>query len=159
MYAASILIARGLGAAENGTFVGLLSLSQLLLVICSLGLETSLNKFIPQFADENKGSKIAYTLRRMLLIRITVCFVIGIFFYAALVFFAVPFLGQTHRTLFLVLVFTWIRSLYPLYAMVLTAQLRTILTTRISVAIRTVELFGIAVLLAFGLTVENIIFL
>ncbi len=157
MYAASILIARGLGAAENGTFVGLFSLSQLLLVLCSLGLETSLNKFIPQFAHEHKDSKIAFTLRRILLLRVTACFAVAILFYSAIVLFAVPFLGQSRKILLLVLLFTGIRSIYPLYAMVLTAQLRTALTTRISVVIRTIELFAIIVLMQFSLTIENII--
>ncbi len=159
MYAASILIARGLGAAENGTFVGLLSLSQLLLVLCSLGLETSLNKFIPQLAHGNNDAKIAFALRRMLLLRITVCFAVGILFYAAVVLFAVPFLGQSHKVLLFVLLFTWVRSIYPLFAMVLTAQLRTILTTRISVTIRSIELISILVIMQFGLSVERLIFL
>ncbi len=159
MYAASILIARGLGAAENGTFVGLLSLSQLLLVLCSLGLETSLNKFIPQFAHENKDAKIAFTLRKVLLLRITLCFIVGILFYAAIVGFRVPYLGQSHKILLFVLLFTWVRSIYPLFAMVLTAQLHTILTTRISVAIRIIELLTILVLMQFGLSVGQLIFL
>lgn len=159
MYAASILIARGLGAAENGTFVGLLSFSQLLLVLCSLGLETSLNKFIPQLAHEKKDEKVAFTLRRLLLLRVTACFVVAGLFYSVIVLFTIPFLGQSRKVLLFVLLFTGIRSIYPLFAMVLTAQLRTVLTARISLVIRSLELLAILVLMQFNLTVENIILL
>ncbi len=153
MYVTSIVIARGLGVEENGRFVGLFSLSHLILVFCSFGLETSLNKFIPQLADEHGNKQAAYILRMTLLIRGTAFFAAVALFSIVIHIFTVPFLERNSDVLLIVLLFTGARSLFPLFAMVLTAQLRTALTARINLVIRTIELAGILMLTQIQFTV------
>ncbi|HXX63744.1 MAG TPA: hypothetical protein VEO56_08105, partial [Bacteroidota bacterium] len=48
MYVASLIVARGLGLSENGVYASVVSLSQLLLVLSSFGLEAAINKNFPQ---------------------------------------------------------------------------------------------------------------
>ena len=159
MYAASIVIARGLGVEENGKFVGLFSLSQLLLVLCSFGLETSLNKFIPQLALEKRNEKAAYILRKALVIRLAAYTGVVLLLFVTLLFVSVPFIAESGNVLLFVVVFTGVRSLFPLFAMVLTAQLRTSLTARINLAIRAIELVAILALTQYRFTVENLFLL
>ncbi|MBX2991723.1 MAG: oligosaccharide flippase family protein [Bacteroidetes bacterium] len=153
MYITSIVIARGLGVEENGRFVGLFSLSHLILVFCSLGLETSLNKFIPQLADEHANKQAAYMLRMSLLIRGAAFLAAVVLFSIVIRMFTVPFLERNSDVLVIVLLFTGARSLFPLFAMVLTAQLRTALTARINLVIRVIELAGILILTQMQFTV------
>lgn len=156
MYATSIIIARGLGVVENGRFVGLFSLSQLLLAAVSIGLETSLNKFIPQLEQKNNGAQVAFILRRSVLIRGLAFCCATIAFLTATVFITVPFFSQNEQILVWVFAFTAVRSFFPLFAMVLTAQLRTALTARINLTIRTIEIIGIIALWHYELTVLNV---
>jgi len=156
MYATSIIIARGLGVQENGRFVGMFSLSQLLLVLCSFGLETSLNKFIPQLTQEKNNEKATYILRSGLLIRVLAFFGVAVLFYLIILFVSIPFFEASGSVLLFVLLFTGVRSIVPLFAMVLTAQLRTPLTARINLVIRIIEIVGILALAQFQFTVLNI---
>jgi O-antigen/teichoic acid export membrane protein len=157
MYLTSIVIARGLGVQENGRFVGLFSLSQLLLVLCSFGLETSLNKFIPQLTSRTLDAQTAFIVRRAILIRIAAFFGVAMLSYLAIHSLTIPFFSASSQALLLVFAFTGIRSLVPLFATALTAQLRTALTARINLVIRIIE---IVVVLASGqLTVENLFML
>src|SRR6266581_487259 len=88
MYLTSVLIARGLGVHENGTFVGLFSFSQLLLVLASFGLEVSLNKHIPQLSGELRDQNIRYIVRRVLGVRIMVILVLAAVLYGGLNLFS-----------------------------------------------------------------------
>jgi len=56
-----IIIARSLGNYEFGIFSELLTLAALLMVLCSLGLESTLNIYIPKYFDN--PAKISYLLR------------------------------------------------------------------------------------------------
>lgn len=159
MYVTSIVIARGLGVAENGRFVGLFSLSQLLLVLCSFGLETSLNKFIPQLTRERNNEKVTYVLRKALMIRGGAFFGVAILICSLVMFVSVPFFAENEQFLLWILLFTGVRSIFPLFAMVLTAQLRTALTARINLVIRVMELAAILVLTHLHFTVQNIFIL
>ncbi len=159
MYITSIVIARGLGVEENGRFVGLFSLSQLLLVLCSFGLETSLNKFIPQLAAERHDAHAAFILRRAILIRIAAFFGVAMLFYLLVQSFTIPFFSESGKALLFVLAFTGIRSIFPLFVAALTAQFRTALTSRINLVIRIVEIIAVVVLAKFQFTVENLFIL
>lgn len=158
MYLTSILIARGLGVAENGRFVALFSLSQFMLVLCSFGLETSLNKFIPQLAQGTHLQQTRYILRRMVMIRGSAC--LGVALLLLVVLMLAPGIsGEPRSVLVIVLLFSIVRSFFPLFAMALTAQLRTALTAKINVVVRAIEGCGAAVMSGFGMTVESLFLL
>jgi O-antigen/teichoic acid export membrane protein len=159
MYLTSIVIARGLGVQENGRFVGLFSLSQLLLVLCSFGLETSLNKFIPQLTSRTLDAQTAFIVRRAILTRIAAFFGVAMLSYLAIHSLTIPFFSASSQALLLVFAFTGIRSLVPLFATALTAQLRTALTARINLVIRIIEIAAVVVLAKFQFTVENLFIL
>jgi O-antigen/teichoic acid export membrane protein len=156
MYVTSIVIARALGVVENGRFVGLFSLSQLLLAICSFGLETSLNKFIPQLEKVKQNEKVSFILRRAVLLRGLAFLSATIVLYLLILFLSVPFVSGNERILFWVFLFTAVRSVFPLFVTVLTAQLRTALTAQINLFIRTLELIGIVALTFYEFTVQSV---
>lgn len=156
MYFTAVLIARGLGVEENGRFVGLFSLTQLLLVACSLGLETSLNKFLPQLGEADSESHVRTLLRSVLLLRIAAFAATVLACVAIMETVSLPFLDTNRNVLALVLAFTGLRSIVPLFAMVLTARLYTSLTASINLAVRLLELGGVLLLFRFGFTVENL---
>lgn len=159
MYLTSIVIARGLGVHENGRFVGLFSLSQLLLVLCSFGLETSLNKFIPQLAAERHDAQTAFIVRKAILIRVAAFVGVALLSYLIIHALTIPFFSESGKALLVVFAFTGIRSIFPLFATALTAQLRTALTARINLVIRVVEIVAVVALMSFQFTVENLFIL
>lgn len=68
LYILSVVVARALGPAANGTYATLVSISQLLLTFSSVTLDLALNRFLPQFSDSN--GKTAYVVRRLLVAKI-----------------------------------------------------------------------------------------
>jgi len=156
LYSTSILIARSLGVEENGRFVGLFSVSQLLLVLCSFGLEVSLNKHIPQLQGSKSESEIRFVLRRLLLIR-AMAFAAAASV-ALVCFFLIEdvFPSNVEEYLFLLLGYTAIGALVSPMAMVLTAQLRTLLNARITISIKAVELAGVVALSIGGISVASL---
>lgn len=156
MYLTSIVIARGLGVEENGRFVGLFSVVQLLLVLCSFGLETSLNKFIPQLERDSSDAQARFILRKALVLRIAVFVVLAALFTGFLHVVSVPFLEDNTGALTIVVFFTGVRSVVPLFAMALTARLQTAMTAFINISIRIVELLAILWLMQGSFTVENL---
>ncbi len=156
MYLTSVVIARGLGVQENGRFVGLFSITQLLIVLCSLGLETSLNKFIPQLAQEHADQQARFLLRRVLLLRVGVFAAVTLVFSVFIRFVSVPFLDANRHILAPVILFTGVRAVVPLLAMVLTARLQTAVTALINLVVRTIELGAVLWLMSNRLTVERL---
>lgn len=156
MYLTSVVIARGLGVQENGRFVGLFSLTQLLMVLCSLGLETSLNKFIPQLSAEHADQQGRFVLRRALLLRVGAFAGVTVLFSVFLRLVPVPFLEANCQVLVPVILFTGVRALVPLFAMVLTARLRTAVNALINLFVRTIELGAVLWLLSNTFNVENL---
>ncbi len=156
MYVTSILIARGLGVQENGRFVGLFSMGLLLVVLSSFGLETSLNKFIPQLGEFKNKERTRFILRRVLLLRGITLAVATMVFSAFLIFVSTTLTREAASVLVIVLLFTVARSLFPLFSIVLTAQLRTDLTAGINLSIRVLELALILILAKYNFSVENL---
>ncbi len=156
MYLTSVLIARGLGVEENGRFVGLFSISQLLLVISSLGLETSLNKFIPQLDERSSEGTTRYIMRRLLGIRVLVFLVTATLFSLAAGLINTPLTNEPRQVLLVVMVFAGLRSVVPLFSMVLTARLQTHITARLNLTIRVIELGGVFLLARESLTVQSL---
>jgi O-antigen/teichoic acid export membrane protein len=64
LYILSVVVARALGPAANGTYATLVSISQLLLTFSSVTLDLALNRFLPQFSESN--GKTAYIVRRLI---------------------------------------------------------------------------------------------
>lgn len=143
LYAASLVVARGLGVADNGVYALAISLSQLLLVLTSFGLETLVNKSFPQISGPHENEQRTYLLRRILALR-------GAAFLAGgglllVISWLVPGLAGPARGLIIVIVaLTFSRALVPLLAMALTADMRTDLTARINIGARFLELSAFA---------------
>ncbi|MBI5471367.1 MAG: polysaccharide biosynthesis protein [Ignavibacteriae bacterium] len=153
MYVTSILIARGLGVQENGRFVGLFSAAMLLMVLSSFGLETSLNKFIPQLGEMDKTERTRFILRRVLLVRLIAVMFVAVAFTAVLMLATTSLSRETSVVLLIVFLFSAVRSIVPLFSTVLTAQLKTDVTTGVNLSIRALELLLVVALAQNGLTV------
>lgn len=159
-YLSAVLIARGLGVMENGVFAGLISFSQFMSALSSLGLETSLNKHIPQLSNARSQEQVRYLLRRLMGIRLVLFAVVAglVFVLPALAGFQLP--KGVDDYLVLLVVFTACRSLVPLVAMTLIAQLKTEINSRITLLVRLMELVGIIVLFELGMvSILNLILL
>jgi O-antigen/teichoic acid export membrane protein len=152
MYVTSVLIARGLGVQENGTFVSLLSISQLLLVLTSFGLEVSLNKHIPQLSGEQRDDRLRFVLRRALALRAFI--IVGL---ALVIYLTMGLLPGLLSPLFssyiwLLLAYTSVRSLVALLSIVLVAELQTRTTSLINVTTRTLEVVLIGLMVSNEMT-------
>ncbi len=152
MYFTSVLIARGLGVQENGTFVGLFSVSQLLLVLTSFGLEVSLNKHIPQLSGELRSGNIRYILRWALGVRIVVILSVATALYVVQYFSTRLFPPLFSEFMWCLVAYTGVRSIVSLFAVVLTAELQTRLTSVINVLTRSLEVVLIGFMAAGQMT-------
>jgi O-antigen/teichoic acid export membrane protein len=159
MYVTSVLIARGLGVEDNGAFVGLFSISQLLLVLTSFGLEVSVNKHIPQLSGDARQGNIRHILRRALLLRIAVVLVGGFALLGILKLAAGLFPEHTDEYVWILVGYTGIRSLVNLLAISLTAELRTRATSTINVMIRALEAVVVWLMVANGMTILKLFLL
>jgi O-antigen/teichoic acid export membrane protein len=156
IYLTSVLVARSLGVQGNGVYAGLISLSQLLLVLSSFGLETSLNKHIPQLDQDIHFQQTRFVLRRVLLIRTGVFLSTVVLFSIACSLLPFEFLGYARGYLWFLVVYTGLRSLVALFSMVLVAQFQTALNAKINLAIRTIELLAVGILLRSGISIEGL---
>jgi O-antigen/teichoic acid export membrane protein len=156
MYLTSVLIARGLGVLENGTFVGLFSASQLLLVLTSFGLEVSLNKHLPQIGGQSRDKCIRYVLRRMLLVRVLALLSFAVVLYVAKHFFSDYFPSLLSEYIWVLLVYTSVRSVVSLFAVVLTADLQTRATSGINVVTKVLEVVLIGLMVSSEMTTMKV---
>ncbi len=153
LYVESVLIARGLGLEVNGVYAGLISLAQLLYVASSFGLETSINKHLPQLGEQHTEARTRYLIRRLTLLRLLLIAGGSTLLWGALQWMGRLVPGAVHEYLGLLILFAAVRSVVPLFAMTLTAQLRTALTAKVNLAIRSLELVTIFFFLSRGLTI------
>ncbi len=157
MYGTSIVLARGLGVVENGTFVSLLSVSHLLLVLSSFGFEAALNKHIPQLPVAGAELQLRHVLRTVLGIRgILVVAACGLLYLTVTL---LPFIlsGAVSSYLWPLVILSVARSFSSLLAMVLTAQLRTAMTASVNAVLRAIEFAGTLLMMSSGLTVEAVL--
>jgi O-antigen/teichoic acid export membrane protein len=159
LFSTTVVIARGLGVAENGVYAALASFAQLLVVLSSLSLESSLNRFIPQLEvtqPQTRVTRLRFMLRRIFLVRGAL--VVGVIVLAFLLVHVpgIPFPDVIVRYFWLLAGYAAIRSLVQLLSMVFVAQLRTAPLAKISVAVRVIELMGIATMAANGITVSSV---
>ena len=157
MFLASLLIARGLGVHDNGAFASFISLSQLLFVLSSLGLETAINTRFPQRDDvPGGGSGRGLILRRLLALRALLFACAAGILFLALRYGTPWFSGPAGDYVVALLAYACTRSLIPLLAMTLTADLRTDLTAGINLAVRAFELAALWWYSVSGLTLDVI---
>ena len=154
----SVLIARGLGVDGNGVFAGMLSLSQLLSVATSFGLETSLNKHIPQLDPSRSKQQVRYVLRRLIAFRVGIFVLITILLLLVTSLVRMDFLASIREYVLLLCVFTGCRSIVPLISMALVARLATDVNAKVTLGIRLIEVAAIGVLLSTdAMTIPNLI--
>jgi O-antigen/teichoic acid export membrane protein len=159
LFFTTVLIARGLGVEANGIFATLVSFAQLLVVLSSLSLESSLNRFIPQLDATKQGNgaaRLRFLLRRIFLARagLLVGFVVLGFILVQLSPLPVP--GAVTRYFWLLAGYAAVRSFVQLVSMVFVAQLQTAPLARIAVAFRAIEMAGIAGMMAIGMSVASV---
>jgi O-antigen/teichoic acid export membrane protein len=65
----SVVLARLLAPHAYGTYILLMAIASSLMLFTFLGIENSINRFVPPLAAENKYSKIAYLMKRVTLAR------------------------------------------------------------------------------------------
>ncbi|HEX9656695.1 MAG TPA: oligosaccharide flippase family protein [Bacteroidota bacterium] len=156
MYVISVFVARGLGVEQNGEFAALVSFSQLLLVAASFGLETSLNKFIPQLEKTTGIDQTRYLFRRVILLRILLYLAVAFFGIALHTTIEIEALSSLEPYLFLLFLYTALRAITPLFSILLTAQLKIALSSRINVLTRLVELAGVLFLWSSGMSIVGL---
>lgn len=74
----SIVLARGLGPSDYGTYAGILALIGVFVLISSLGLEAVSLIYLPRISHEEKPQKTSYFIKRLLITRIVISFLISI---------------------------------------------------------------------------------
>ena len=159
LFLTTVLIARGLGVEGNGIFAAIVSFAQLLVVLSSLSLESSLNRFIAQLEATERGTggpRLRFLLRHVFLVRVLLLIaVIGVAFLAVRGS-GILFPDAVTGYFWLLAGYAAVRSIVQLLNMVFVAQLRTAPLAQISVAVRVVELVGIGGMLATGMTVNSV---
>lgn len=143
LYVISILVARGLGLYQNGVYATLVSVVQVLLVLSSMGLETALNKTIPQVEGPGAPSRIRFLLLRAVVMRV------GVFLLATALLLFVIQVFRLHSAeslaeyLVLLFVYAGIRSLTTLVTTSITALFRTDIVSIVGVGMRVIEVAAV----------------
>jgi O-antigen/teichoic acid export membrane protein len=147
LYVLSILVARGLGLYQNGVYATLISVVQVLLVLSSVGLETALNKTIPQVEGPGAPSRIRFLLLRAVALRVTVFLLAIVLLLLAIRLFHLYSVESLTEYLVLLFVYAGIRSLTTLVTTSITALFRTDIVSIVGVGMRVIE---VAVILSLG---------
>ncbi|MEK6570650.1 MAG: oligosaccharide flippase family protein, partial [Bacteroidota bacterium] len=161
MYSFSVIVARGLGAEQNGTYVTFYTLAQFLLLVSGLGFETALTRSAAQFSLNEDVPRLRYVLRTLLRWRIVAFIIAGLLFYFLradiLIFLS---LSQTASQYFLlILLYAGLKCLVPLFLSVFVAQFNTRVVSLISVSARALEVLAAILFLARGYGMEAILFI
>ncbi len=158
MYIFSVLIARGLGAEQNGIYVTFYTLAQFLLIVSGLGFETALTRWAAQLLQAKGTQRLRYVFRRLVGWRLIAFFVAAVLCY----FFRLEilrFLSLSHAAseYFLILIlYAGLKCLVPLFIAVFVSQFNTRIVTLISVSARILELAAAVYVLSHGFGVEAI---
>lgn len=152
LYASSVIIARSLGVEENGRYAGVLSVVQLLLVFGSFGIETTLNTHLPRLTGPEIQLQSRYIVHRAVALRFVLIALLVL-----PVGLVVMLIGQAKMS---IIEFAWVmlglavvRGLASVLAAVLTAHLRTAITSTVNVVARSMELLALLALAPAGLSV------
>jgi O-antigen/teichoic acid export membrane protein len=158
MYVFSVLVARGLGAEQNGIYVTFYTLAQFLLLISGLGFETALTRWGAQFFRTEQVPRLRYVFRRLIGWRLTAFLAVAILCY----FFRLEILrflslSRTASEYFLLLIlYAGLRCLIPLFIAVFVSRFNTRIVTVISVSARALEVIAAGYLLSHGYGLETI---
>lgn len=152
MYVFSLLVARNLGPSLNGVYVLFLSIVQMLLVLSSLGLETSLTATLPRIFKKAPLGVVGKTLRELLVVRLSMGVSVGLVLYfghsIVIQIFNVPPLFA-ELLLFVVFYFLF-RGVASILVSFHIAQFETKRVSVIAVPIRVIEILGAIILLGSG---------
>lgn len=158
MYIFSVLVARGLGAEQNGIYVTFYTLAQFLLLVCGLGFETALTRWAAQIFRAEETPRLRYVFRRLIGWRLTAFVVAAIlcylFRFEILRFLA---LSQTAGDyFFLLILYAGLKCLVPLFVALFVSQFNTRIVALISVSARILELAAAVYILSHGYGVEAV---
>ncbi len=152
MYIVGIIIARTLNVREYGLYALVLGGMQMVLAMSSMGMEASLNKFVPELTSESRVPAIRYLVRHVTMVRLLLALisaaVVSLFLNLA------SHLGGAVSTLLAFSVFAIMRSVIPLLAMSMVAQLLPRIPSTISIVARIVDIIVVGLLAAHGGTFE-----
>jgi O-antigen/teichoic acid export membrane protein len=159
MYVFSVLVARGLGAEQNGVYVTFYTLAQFLLLVSGLGFETALIRWSAQFFRTEDMPRLRYVLRRLfgwrLAAFLVAAFLCYFFRFEILRFLA---LSQTAAEYFLLLIlYAGLRCLVPLFMAIFVSRFNTRIVTLISVSARALEVIATVYSLSHGYGLEAIL--
>ncbi len=152
LYLLSIFVARKLGPELNGVYAILLSVAQVLLVLTSLGLETSIASNIPRLIKQSSVKVAASVFTGLLMARLVIAGVAGIVFYffserfGQLLHVPAPFIG-----LFFVLIWYYLfRGIVSLLTAYYCARFKTQVVAAVGTTVRGFELGIVVLLLSSG---------
>ena len=159
MYAFSVLVARELGAEQNGTYVTIYTLGQFLLLVSGLGFETALTRSIAQFSKPGDTPRLRYVFRTLLRWRFIAIIIAGLLFYVfrAQILGFVTFSDAASRYFILILLYAGLKSFIPLFLSVFVAQFNTRIASLISVSARVLELAAAFYFLSHGYGIESVL--
>jgi O-antigen/teichoic acid export membrane protein len=159
MYIFSVLVARGLGAEQNGVYVTFYTFALFLLLISGLGFETAITRWSAQHFRTEDIPRLRYVLRRLfgwrLVAFLVVAFLCYFFRFEVLRFLS---LSQTAAEyLLLLILYAGLRCLVPLFMAVFVSQFNTRIVTMISVSARALEVTAAVYMLSHGYGLEGIL--
>ncbi|MFI5251741.1 MAG: polysaccharide biosynthesis C-terminal domain-containing protein [Bacteroidota bacterium] len=152
VYVFSVMIARKLGAFRNGEFALFLSITQMLVIISSLGMENSITAYYPRLLEELSSEHIGGVFRQMLLFR--GASILGLGLIASLLkdlfssWFSLP--KQIIDVWYVMILYFVLRSFISLLTSYQIAKIQTRAIALINIIIRSAELIGGYILLAGG---------
>lgn len=157
IYLFTVVIARSLGAIVNGYYATFLSITQLLLILSSLGLETAITSRLPQVSsDKSIRSKI---LINLLLIRLILVMIVGLVFLflwdKISILLNIPY--EISNYLIIVLFYFGFRSIITLLAIFFIVNYETKKISVANVSMRIVDIIGAYLIIQLGLGLREIL--
>lgn len=158
-YLFSVVVARHLGAEINGQYATLLSLVQFLLVVSSLGLETSALARLPATSRHSNPTEYSNAVAALISIRLlagAIVLLVGIAL-RSVVASALQLPPHLVDSFWIVLLYFFVRGAAAVQIAVYTARMQTGYTAVVGVAVRLVEVLAAIFLLVQGLGVVEVI--
>jgi O-antigen/teichoic acid export membrane protein len=159
MYVFSVLVARGLGAEQNGVYVTFYTLAQFLLLISGLGFETALTRWSAQHFRMEDMPRLRYVLRRLFGWRLAgFLAAASLFYFFRLEILRFLALSPTAVEYFLLLIlYAGLRCLVPLFMAIFVSRFNIRIVTLISVSARALEVIATVYSLSHGYGLEAIL--
>ena len=156
----SIVVARGLGPERYGVYAIIMSFCGLAILFSSFGLENTMNTYVPKLYGEDNKGKLAYFLKKFLLVRLLLVAIIGGIMYLFSPQLSLLMknltLSKYIRLAMLYIVFSSISSFFMSVAM---GQLKTKLISVIKVGMMILNITFVYILLKMDCGVTAIIWI